>query len=105
MEYNFADTCRQISRHFADLADAYEKDKNIIKVRLDLHDREIVNNIVTVCKDTKNYEDYRVVNISEGTIWATIFKTKADAIKAIEEFRSPSLIEINRVYLIKEGKE
>ena len=47
MEYDFADTCRQISRHFADLADAYEKDKNIIKVRLDLHDREIVNNIET----------------------------------------------------------
>ena len=47
MEYNFADTCRQTSRHFADLADAYEKDKDIIKVRLDLHDREIVNNIET----------------------------------------------------------
>ena len=44
MEYNFADTCRLISQHFADLAEAYEKDKSITKVRLDLHDKEIVKN-------------------------------------------------------------
>ena len=47
MEYNFADTCRQISSYFADLANAYERDKQITKQRLDLHDREIVNNIET----------------------------------------------------------
>lgn len=44
MEYNFAATCRQISRHFADLADAYEEDKQITKARLDFHDRELANN-------------------------------------------------------------
>jgi hypothetical protein len=44
MEYNFADTCRLISQHFADLAEAYEKDKSIIKVRLDGHEREIEHN-------------------------------------------------------------
>ena len=44
MEYNFADTCRRISRHFADLADAYEEDKQITKARLDLHEKEIEHN-------------------------------------------------------------
>ena len=44
MEYNFANTCRRIAQHFADLADAYEKDMEIVKVRLDAHDREIANN-------------------------------------------------------------
>ena len=44
MEYNFAMTCRQISQYFADLAEEYEKDMKQIKVRLDLHDREIVKN-------------------------------------------------------------
>ncbi len=44
MEYNFADTCRLISQHFADLAEAYEKDKSITKVRLDFHEREIEHN-------------------------------------------------------------
>ena len=44
MEFNFADACRRIAQHFVDLADAYEKDKQITKVRLDGHDREIVKN-------------------------------------------------------------
>jgi hypothetical protein len=44
MEYNFAETCRQISRHFDYLADAYEKDKQITKARLDFHEKEIVKN-------------------------------------------------------------
>ena len=44
MEYNFAETCRRISRHFADLADAYEEDKQITKARLDLHERELYKN-------------------------------------------------------------
>lgn len=44
MEYNFADTCRSISRHFADLADAYEEDKQMTKARLDLHQQEIEHN-------------------------------------------------------------
>ena len=44
MEYNFADACRRISRHFADLADAYEEDKQITKARLDLHEKEIEHN-------------------------------------------------------------
>ena len=44
MEYNFANTCRRIAQHFADLADAYENDMERVKVRLDIHDREIANN-------------------------------------------------------------
>jgi hypothetical protein len=44
MEYNFANACRLISQHFADLAVAYEEDKQIMKARLDLHDREIEHN-------------------------------------------------------------
>lgn len=44
MEYNFANTCRRIAQHFADLADAYEKDMERVKVRLDVHDREIAIN-------------------------------------------------------------
>lgn len=44
MEYNFAITCRQISQYFADLAEEYEKDMDIIKVRLDMHDRELEHN-------------------------------------------------------------
>ena len=44
MEYNFAITCRQISQYFADLAEEYEKNMDIIKVRLDMHDKEIVKN-------------------------------------------------------------
>lgn len=44
MEHNFVDTCRQIARYFDNLADAYDEDKQIIKVRLDEHDKEIVKN-------------------------------------------------------------
>ena len=44
MEYNFADTCRRISRHFADLADAYEENIQVIRARLDSHETEIINN-------------------------------------------------------------
>ena len=47
MEYKFAEACRHISRYFADLADAYERDQQTTKQRLDLCDREIVNNIET----------------------------------------------------------
>lgn len=44
MEFNFSDICCRIAQHFVDLADAYEKDKQMIKVRLDGHDKEIVKN-------------------------------------------------------------
>ena len=44
MKYDFADACRQIATYFVDLADAYEKDKQITKARLDGHDKEIVKN-------------------------------------------------------------
>ena len=44
MAYNFADACRRISQQFADLADAYEEDKQITKARLDVHETEIANN-------------------------------------------------------------
>ena len=44
MEYNFAETCRLISRHFANLADAYEEDMQITEARLDFHEREIEHN-------------------------------------------------------------
>ena len=44
MEYNFADTCRRISQHFADLADAYEENIQVIKAKLDSHETEIINN-------------------------------------------------------------
>ena len=44
MEYNFANTCRLISKHFADLADAYEEEKQITKARLDRHEIEIEHN-------------------------------------------------------------
>lgn len=44
MEYNFANTCREISQYFADLANAYEKDKQIIEARFDFHENEIRNN-------------------------------------------------------------
>ena len=44
MEHNFVDTCRQIARYFDNLADAYDEDKQIIKVRLDEHEKEIEHN-------------------------------------------------------------
>ena len=44
MEYNFRNTCRELANLFTKLADAYEEDKQITKVRLDLHDKEIVKN-------------------------------------------------------------
>lgn len=44
MEFNFVDTCRLISQHFADLADAYEEDMQITEARLDFHEREIEHN-------------------------------------------------------------
>lgn len=44
MEYNFANTCRLLAQHFADLADTYEKDKQNMKARLDLHEIEIFKN-------------------------------------------------------------
>ena len=44
MEYNFAESCRRISRDFAYLADAYEEDKQIIKARLDYQEKKIENN-------------------------------------------------------------
>ena len=47
MAYNFANTCRLISKYFGDLADAYEKDKQIIEARLDRHDIEIAKNYET----------------------------------------------------------
>lgn len=44
MESDFGNVCRQIATYFADLADSYEKDKQNVKTRLDIHDKEIVNN-------------------------------------------------------------
>ena len=44
MESDFAYTCRQLAVLFIELAEKYDKDKQTVKTRLDIHDREIVNN-------------------------------------------------------------
>ena len=44
MESKFANTCHNISQFFADLAAAYEEDRQTIKAQLDFHEKEIVNN-------------------------------------------------------------
>lgn len=41
MEYNFADTCRQIAALFMELADAYEEDKLSLIARYDYLDNEV----------------------------------------------------------------
>lgn len=41
MEYNFADTCRQIAALFTELADAYKEDKLSLIARYDHLDNEI----------------------------------------------------------------
>jgi hypothetical protein len=44
MEYNFANACRLIAQHFANLADAYEKDKRDLTARCDYLTNEVGKN-------------------------------------------------------------
>ena len=44
MESNFANTCRRIAQQFADLANAYEKDKHALMARCDYLTNEVSKN-------------------------------------------------------------
>lgn len=47
MEYNFADTCRQLADLFMELAKTYENDKQYIRARCDYLTEEVEKNNVT----------------------------------------------------------
>ena len=47
MEYNFANTCRLIAQYFANLAEAYEKDKQDLTARCDYLTEEVSKNNAT----------------------------------------------------------
>ena len=63
-----------------------------INIRLLVPGHRIVNNIMSVFRDTET-NCYRVVNLSFNTIWAETFNTEQKAFDAINYFHNKFMIE------------
>lgn len=66
-------------------------------IKLYVPGHELVNNIVTIVKDTSSRKTFKVVNLSHNTLWADTFSSKEEAMEKIIHFKNKFLVSIEEV--------
>ena len=66
-------------------------------IKLQVPGYKIVNNLVKICRDTKDNKTFKIVNITSGTIWEEDFKSRKDALMKILNFKNKYLVGIEEI--------